>query len=40
VRWFGTGQEVPADLAAADPALVVDRLLPASAEARLQTADR
>jgi flagellar biosynthesis protein FlhF len=30
-RWFGTGQEVPADLAAADPALVVDRLLPVAA---------
>jgi flagellar biosynthesis protein FlhF len=27
-RWFGTGQEVPDDLVAADPALVVDRLLP------------
>ncbi len=27
-RWFGTGQEVPADLIAADPALIVDRLLP------------
>jgi len=30
-RWFGTGQEVPADLAAADPALVVDRVLPVAA---------
>jgi flagellar biosynthesis protein FlhF len=31
VRWFGTGQEVPDDLVAADPALVVDRLLPVAA---------
>jgi len=28
VRWFGTGQEVPDDLVCADPALVVERLLP------------
>lgn len=28
VRWFGTGQEVPEDLVAADPHLVVERLLP------------
>lgn len=27
-RWFGTGQEVPADLVVAEPALVIDRLLP------------
>jgi flagellar biosynthesis protein FlhF len=31
VRWFGTGQEVPEDLVAADPVLVVDRLLPVAA---------
>ncbi|MBN8527527.1 MAG: hypothetical protein J0M02_19510, partial [Planctomycetes bacterium] len=30
VRWFGTGQEVPEDLTAADPALVVERVLPAA----------
>ncbi len=30
VRWFGTGQEVPDDLVAADPQLVVERLLPAA----------
>ncbi len=28
VRWFGTGQEVPDDLVAAEPRLVVERLLP------------
>jgi flagellar biosynthesis protein FlhF len=31
VRWFGTGQEVPADLVAADAAQLVDRVLPVAA---------
>jgi flagellar biosynthesis protein FlhF len=30
VRWFGTGQEVPEDLVAADPGLVVEQVLPAT----------
>lgn len=31
VRWFGTGQEVPQDLVAAEPELVVGQVLPAMA---------
>jgi flagellar biosynthesis protein FlhF len=30
VRWYGTGQEVPGDLCAADPSLLVERVLPAA----------
>ena len=33
VRWFGTGQEVPDDLVAAEPRLVVERLLPVAVPA-------
>lgn len=31
VRWFGTGQEVPHDIVVADPALIMERLLPPAA---------